>query len=57
MVLNTKNPTNSPWPLPALKHYNFPAHNIKPKPALKVKLTKVTSPTFTAVVQDIIALK
>ena len=32
-------------------------HNIKPKPAFKVKLIKVTSPASTTVVQDIIALK
>ena len=43
--------------LPALKTSIHHAPTTNPKPALKVKSTKMTSPTSTAMVQNIVALK
>ena len=48
----------SPYhPIPALKQHILYNPNLKTKSALKVKLTKVTSPCTTTTVQDIITLK
>ena len=49
-------PTTS-HPISVLKHCIPYMPNLKPKSALKVKLTKMNSPCSTTVVQDIIALK